>query len=264
LKQKGSAIVPETGVIVPCHNDAKYLARCVGAIIRSGAGRVILVLDRCTDDSIDVASSFPAEIIEKRVTRWRNSTAENLEIGFERLLDCEYVSVIAADTVVPLDYVAKTTSALDDEPGLASVASTMHCEPSTLFNKLYRGYEDWLDRVGLKHAIRGSGRMYRMSVVRKLYERTGHVFQDCLAEDSRLDDELGGTRRSLEEVRAHSIREVGLGKCIWGQVMSGRSRSQLGKDLYQSVGEIPRLRVFVFFGYMLQSLIGGDPLPLPS
>jgi hypothetical protein len=46
--------------------------------------------------------------------------------------------------------------------------------------------------------------------------------------------------------------------------MSGRSRSQLVKDLYQSVGEIPRLRVFVFLGYMLQSLIGGDALPLPS
>ncbi len=246
----------KTGVIIPCHNDSKYLGRCLNAVILTGPGRVVLVLDRCTDESLEVASAFPVEIIEKRVAKWSNSTAENLELGFERLMQCDYVSVVAADTLVPPDFIYQTARALAEEHALTSVASVMSCEPSTLFNKVYRGYEDWLESIGLRHAIRGSGRVYRMSAVRKLYERTGHVTQDYLAEDSRLDEELGGRRRPLENIRAYSIRELGLGKCIWGQVMSGRSRSQLGRSLSQSFGEIPRLRFFVFFGYLLQGVIG--------
>lgn len=265
MKQEESYPAPKMGVIIPCHNDAKYLARCVAAVIRSGAGRVVLVLDRCTDNSREVASAFPLEIIEKSVAKWSNSTAENLEIGFERLIECDYVGVIGADTVVPPDFVDRTTRALERERDLTSVASVMHCEPSTLFNKMYRGYEDWLDRIGLRHAIRGSGRVYRMSAVRKLYERTGHVTQDYIAEDSRLDYELGGSSRPVENVRAYSIRELGLGKCVRGQVVSGRSRRQLGKSLSQSIGEIPRLRVFVLFGYLLQSVIGDRaPKALPK
>ncbi len=256
MNRQRDSIRPKTGVIIPCHNDAKYLGRCLNAVMRTGARRVVLVLDRCTDGSREVASAFPVEIVEKRVSKWRNSTAENLEIGFERLMDCDYVGVVAADTVVPTDFMGQTTSALAQEGEVTSVASVMRCEPSTLFNKVYRGYEDWLERIGLRHAIRGSGRVYRMSAVRRLYERTGHVTRDFIAEDSRLDEELGGRRRSLESVRAYSIRELGLGKCIRGQLVSGRSRSQLGKSISQSLGEIPRLRFFVFFGYLLQRLVG--------
>ncbi len=258
MKQRKDPTLAKTGVIIPCHNDAKYLGRCLNAVLRTGAGRVVLVLDQYTDGSRQVASDFPVEIIEKRVSKWRNSTAENLEIGFERLMDCDYVGVIAADTVVPPGFLEQTSRALAEAYEVTSVASVMHCEPSTLFNKVYRGYEDWLDRIGLRHAIRGSGRVYRMSAIRGLYDRTGHVAQDFIAEDSRLDVELGGRREPLDSVMANSIRELGIGKCIWGQVMSGRGRSQLGKSVSQSLGELPRLRVFVFFGYLLQRLVG-DP-----
>jgi len=56
------------GVIIPCHNDARYLRRCLASVKAASApfdSRILVVIDRCTDDSLDVAKSFAVEVIVK-------------------------------------------------------------------------------------------------------------------------------------------------------------------------------------------------------
>jgi len=249
------------GVIVPCHNDGSYLRRVLASVARSASpfdSRIIVVLDRCTDDSLEVASSFDVESVVKERATWRNSTAENLEMGFLRLLDLEYVAVIAADTVVPPGYFRVCVDALEASPDLTSVSAPMFTERTTLFNKAYWSYEVLIERLGLKHGIRGSGRVYRMSAIRRLHERTGFIVSDVLAEDTFLDETLGGSRKILEGVSNVCVRRSGFGKSMRGQLTSGMARRQLALPPIKVIGELARLRFLVPVGFLLYPLVRDD------
>src|SRR5712692_2858529 len=229
MKRSG-ARQAKLGVIIPCHNDARYLRRSLASVTAASAlfdSRILVVIDRCTDESLEVARSFRVEPIVKDKSTWRNSTAENLNMGFLRLLDRDCVSVIAADTVLPGNYFLKCVEALEASPELTSVSGLMFTERSTFFNRLYSSYELLLERRGLRHGIRGSGRVYRMSEVRRLYQTRGRVVDDVLAEDSFLDQRLGGAKRVLDDIICVCIRESGVRKSARGQFTSGMARRQL-------------------------------------
>ena len=256
--KRGEAGKAKLGVIIPCHNDARYLRRCLASIKAAAASfdsRILVVIDRCTDDSLDVTISFGVEPIVKDSSAWRNSTAENLNIGFLRLLERDYVGVIAADTVLPGNYFLECLEALKASPQLTSVSGLMFTERSTFFNSLYSSYETLLERRGLHHGIRGSGRVYRMAEVRHLYQTIGKVIDDVLAEDSFLDERLGGARRVLTDVSCFCIRESGVRKSAKGQFTSGMARRQLGLSLRRLLGELARLRFFVILGFLLYPLV---------
>jgi len=246
------------GVIIPCHNDAPYLKRSLASVKRSSLpfdSRVLVVIDRCTDDSLRVAESFGAETLVKERTSWGNSTAENLNLGFLRLLDLDYVGVIAADTVVPWNYFEECVKVLESSLELTSVSGVTFTEPTTLFNSFQAAYELLLEKIGLRHGIRGSGRVYRTSSLRRLYNRTGTIVSDLLAEDIFLDEMLGGERRVLENLESLGIRRTGAAKSIRGQFTSGMARRQLRLSAKRVIGELPRLRFIVIIGFILYPLV---------
>ncbi len=259
---KGSgARQAKLGVIIPCHNDARYLRRSLASVTAASASfdsRILVVIDRCTDESLEVARSFRVEPIVKDKSTWRNSTAENLNMGFIRLLDRDYVSVIAADTVLPTNYFLECVEALEASAELTSVSGLMFTERTTFFNKLYSSYELLLEQRGLKHGIRGSGRVYRMTEVRRLFQRRGRVIDDVLAEDTFLDERLGGAKRVLNGITCICIRRSGVRKSARGQFTSGMARRQLGLPPRRLLGELPRLRFFVLVGFLLYPLMS-DP-----
>ncbi len=239
----------ELGAIVPCHDDSRLLGGCLEAIRKAGRSRVVVVVDRCSDSSREVAAGFPeALLLEKRAASWRNSTAENIELGLRILLDADYVAVVGADTLVPPDFWSLTVAELERSPSLASVSGVMHSADA-----LYRSYELFLERIGLEHKIRSSGRVYRMSLVRRLLlAKDGRALEKgFIAEDTRLDDELGGERAVVPGVSMVDIRPWGLRKSVLGQFRSGMARRQLGRPLKRSLGELPRLRPFVLAGWLL-------------
>ena len=97
-----------------------------------------------------------------------------------------------------------------------------------------------------------------MAEVRHLYQTIGKVIDDVLAEDSFLDERLGGARRVLTDVSCFCIRESGVRKSAKGQFTSGMARRQLALPLRRLFGEIARLRVFVLLGFLLYPLVS-DP-----
>lgn len=56
-------------IILPAHNEAAYIADCLGALIDGGLGgaEVIVIANGCTDDTAGIARSFIADIPDLQV-----------------------------------------------------------------------------------------------------------------------------------------------------------------------------------------------------
>ncbi len=64
-------------VIIPAHNEEKYIAKCIDAIKRAsekvGADNVQIIVsaNRCTDNTVEIASAMGAEICENTVIMYQ-------------------------------------------------------------------------------------------------------------------------------------------------------------------------------------------------
>ena len=248
---------PSLGVIVACHNEELYIGRCLEAIFSSLErtkfnAKALVILDRCTDKSAEIANQFPVESFVKESTTWKNSYAENLEIGFRKFIDCDYVSVIDGDVLIPKEFFATMITTLEEDPDLASVASDLLTEKSTAFNRAYRAYEVFFKRMSLGGSLRGACRVYNGPAVRKLSQGSeSTIIDDFIAPDSRLDQKIGGKRRSIQSVKSLHMRRINFTKCIQGQKNAGKARKQLKLSFSKTVlHAIFRLRPFVIIGYL--------------
>jgi glycosyltransferase involved in cell wall biosynthesis len=100
-------------IIIPIHNEEKYLPDSLGSLRKFRVKEIIAILDRCTDRSEAIVKEemIPnAIIIKKDITKWRNSYAKNLQIGYEHAkgsLICIHIGgfkdVLAPDTQLDND-----------------------------------------------------------------------------------------------------------------------------------------------------------------
>ncbi len=248
---------PSLGVIVACHNEELYIGRCLKAIISSLEptkinAKVLVVLDRCTDKSAEIASQFPVESFVKGSTTWKNSYAENLEIGFKKFIDCDYISVIDGDVLIPKEFFTTMIATLQEDADLVSVASDLITEKSTAFNRAYRVYEVFFKRISLGGSLRGACRVYRGESIRKLnVSQDLTIMDDFIAPDSRLDHKIGGKRKSIQGLKSLHMRRINFAKCIQGQKNAGKARKELNISLSRTtLHAILRLRPFVIVGYL--------------
>ncbi|MBQ3922473.1 MAG: glycosyltransferase family 2 protein [Spirochaetales bacterium] len=72
-------------VIVPAHNEEQYIGKCLQAIrtaeeqTESGSVQIIVVANRCTDKTAEIAAQYGAEVIEnqdKCIASIRNAGAK--------------------------------------------------------------------------------------------------------------------------------------------------------------------------------------------
>lgn len=245
------------GIIVPCHNEEQYLRKCLESIDAANSNAPLLIIaDRCTDLSREIALDFKTrhnntEVLVKNDTRWKSSIAENLEIGLKRFLQCEYISVVDADVLIPRNFFKRLVQELESDSGLTSVASALVTDSSTRFNRLYAVYEKIFRKVSIGQSLRGCCRVYRGSSVRSLSKEDEHIVGDYLAQDTKFDQKLGGRRKVVSEVVSLHSRHINLAKCIRGQLFSGRARRQLHSSFIKTIfHSILRLRPFLVIGYL--------------
>lgn len=250
----------DLGVVVACHNDGQYLGRCIEGIERSLAvagmktprDDICLVLDRCSDSSAAVASRLldPTSIVVKVSSAWKNSIAENLNIGAERFLGRRFFSVVDSDMLVdPLFFGAAMAKLQQGD--CVSVSTVLYAEPSTTYNRVYHDYEKLMEVLGLNKRLRKHGqRVYRCDELRKLKQETGRLYDDVIASDSTLDAKLGGRVEILDMVTWH-MRKTGLRKSLSSEVRQGRAMKELGKRPRNVLAEVFRLRGVVFVSYLL-------------
>lgn len=207
---------------------------------------VVVICDRCSDGSAGLAGNFPVLLIEKQQSKWKNSYAENLQMGLERA-NGEFTAVVDADIALEPDYFTKSMPTFRDSR-VASVSGKILTEPSSLFNRLYSIWERSYDIINLGREPRGGARVYRTA------ELKDAGFRDVIAPDTDVDLRLKGERKYLSDAIAFHMRRMTISRAIHGQIKAGMARRELNSPLWRVLlHSIVRLRPFVLYGYFFSS-----------
>ncbi len=238
-------------VLLCAHNEESYVRKSLEGILRQSIppARIILVADRCTDNTVALSKKMlPKEslIIEKRKSLWKNSYAENLEIGRKNAVG-EVLAIVDADILVPSLFLEKTSASC---PEWASVSAIVRTDPNQgLMNQLVSFWERSYLFTPLGREARGGARSISL---RALADVGG--FRDVIAPDTDLDIRL---RKHGEKVKmdtslvALHLRKMSLVRSVFYQIKAGEARRQLGvSPLRALLHSIVRLRPFVLYGYL--------------
>ncbi len=188
-------------VLICAHNEESYIRKSLEGVLRQSIppARIILVADRCTDKTVAISKSMlPGNslVIEKRKSLWKNSYAENLEIGRKNAVG-EVLAIVDADILVPSLFLEKTSASC---PEWASVSALVRTDPNQgLMNQLVSFWERSYLFTPLGREARGGARSVS---IRALANVEG--FRDVIAPDTDLDIRL---RKHGEKVKMelHSI-----------------------------------------------------------
>ena len=229
-------------VLVPAHDEELVIARCLTAIDadRRPGDRVLLVADRCTDRTAEIARAFGATVLERGAAEAPGRAAAR-QAGLEhaRAMPWDAVVMLDADSVIEPGFFAHCERAL--ATGAAAVQArsesrrgrTLATEASLAAFTLQgitipRGR----DRLGLSVRLRGTGMAIRRDVA------LAHRFRAPASEDLffTLDLLLSGVRcRHVERAR---LRSEGAG--TWGAFGGQKVRYEAGR-MAAARAYVPRL-----------------------
>ncbi|HLE74762.1 MAG TPA: glycosyltransferase family 2 protein [Candidatus Bathyarchaeia archaeon] len=244
---------PLISLIMPIHNEEEYLPESLKTLknIENQFFEFIFILDRCTDNSGSIVMQwFPnAKIIKKESSKWKNSLAENFQLGLEASKG-NIICTQDADATAP----PNLGSLLDKLQGdVASVAPTLLTRKDASFlNRLYYWWEKTRRFAPLGEEPRGAFRLIR----RECLEQVGG-FKDVIAQETQLDIELRNSGyRSIvvKDAVYYHLRKFSFRKAIRSQIQAGRMRRQLHMPFWRVLGHsVLRLRPFVVYGYLFKS-----------
>ena len=241
----------DSSVIVCAHNEERYIEGCLRSIVaqRVVPSQVIVVLDRCTDKTKDIAMgvlSGRGLLIEKDVQRWKHTISENLEMARARATG-QALAIIDADITVPSNFLEQLLPQLKEYSSVSAVAKT---DPSQgLLNRAVSAWEYTYRFAPFGKEPRGGARVI---LARDLAEVGG--FHDVTSWDTDIDNRL---RKSGHKVRLDASlsalhrRKMNLRRSLSYQIEMGKARRELGLSPSRSIlHSIFRLRPFVIFGYV--------------
>jgi cellulose synthase/poly-beta-1,6-N-acetylglucosamine synthase-like glycosyltransferase len=198
-------------VLIPAHNEERVIARCLQAVEddRRPRDSVLVVADRCTDRTAEIARAFGATVVERRPDEEPGRAAAR-QAGLEaaRALEWDAVVMLDADSVIEPRFFGSCEGALAaGAPAIQARSESrggrgLGAEASLASFALQgitipRGR----DRLGLSVRLRGTGMAIRRDVA------LAHRFGAPASEDLvfTLDLLLAGTRCAhVEPARLHS------------------------------------------------------------
>lgn len=243
---------PLISLIMPIHNEEEYLPESLKSLkeIEDQFLEFIFILDRCTDNSESIVMQwFPdAKIIKKESSKWKNSLAENFQLGFEASKG-NIICTQDADATAPHDLGPLLGTLQGD---VASVAPTLLTRKDVSFlNHLYYWWEKTRRFAPLGEEPRGAFRLIRQECL----EQVGG-FKDVIAQETQLDVELrkaGYRSIVVKDVVYYHLRKFSFRKAIRSQIQAGRMRMQLHVPFWRVLGHsVVRLRPFVVYGYLFK------------
>lgn len=218
-------------VLVPAHNEERTIAHCleaIGAECRA-TDRVLVVADRCTDETAAIAQSFGALVLERGEEEEPGRAAAR-QAGLEsaRDLDWDAVVMLDADSVIEPGFFAACEQRLATGAHAVQARSesshgrTLAMEASLAAFTLQgitipRGR----DRLGLSVRLRGTGMVIRRDLA------LTHRFRAPASEDLffTLDLMLDGVR--CRHVDAARLRSQGASS--WGAFGGQKVRYEAGR-----------------------------------
>jgi cellulose synthase/poly-beta-1,6-N-acetylglucosamine synthase-like glycosyltransferase len=97
-------------VLIPAHNDADVLRECLDAVLAQTlpVDEIVVVADTCTDDTVAVAESYGAVVVDTE----QGGKAASQDVGLPYVTG-DIMICIDADTVIDVDVVEKLVAELD-------------------------------------------------------------------------------------------------------------------------------------------------------
>ena len=91
-------------VLIPAHNEAEVLRECLDAVLAQTlpVDEIVVVADSCTDDTVAVAESYGAVVVETE----QGGKAASQDVGLAYVTG-DILVCIDADTVIDVDVVEK-------------------------------------------------------------------------------------------------------------------------------------------------------------
>ena len=247
-------------VLICAHNEESYVRKSIEGILRQSTPptQIILVADRCSDETVALSKAvLPRNsiVIEKRKSAWKNSYAENLEIGRKNAVGA-ILAIVDADILVPPLFLQKTSASCLE---WASISALVRTDPSQgLMNHLVSLWERSYLFTPLGREARGGARSISMKALAKV-----GGFRDVIAPDTDLDIRLkkhGEKTKMDASLIALHLRKMSLVRSVFYQIKAGEARRQLGVSPVRTLlHSVVRLRPFVLYGY-LKTDIGTDKL----
>lgn len=235
--------------VIAAHNEQEYIESCLISIMEQTVkpSQVIVVLDRCTDDTPNIVEKFPVRVIEKRIKRWQNSYAENLEIA-RRKAEGEYYAIADADVTLDRDYFEKTTSRFNNE--IVAVSGRMVTAFPGLLGRVIRFWEKTYYFSPFRTGLPAGCAL----VIRKEFLDEIGGFEDLPAPDTYLHQKA--LERELrfmfiDDTKVYHHRKLTLRLIVRAQIDYGRRRRRLGISFWKTLlHAIFRLRPFVLYGWL--------------
>ncbi|MEM3028613.1 MAG: glycosyltransferase family A protein [Thermoproteota archaeon] len=234
-------------VAMCAHNEEKYVKQALESIFLQTIKpeKVVLVLDRCTDRTGEIARRFSVEIVEKNDKKWNNSYAENLEIARKRI-GSNFYAIVDADVVLEPNYFEALLSEVGDKD--ACIGGKIVTKSRTFIGNLL---SIWEKTYVLSPSRRPRG--CALLIRKTLLDEIGG-FADVPAPDTYVQDmalKLGYGVKITSKSKAHHIREVTLRKAVKAQFSAGIARYVQRKGFVKTfLHSLVRLRPFVFAGYL--------------
>jgi cellulose synthase/poly-beta-1,6-N-acetylglucosamine synthase-like glycosyltransferase len=218
-------------VLVPAHNEERVIAAGLEAIMADRRPRdlVLVVADRCTDRTAEIAGSFGASVLNRGPEEPAGRAAAR-QAGLEhgRSLEWDAVLMLDADSVIEPGFFAACERAMGSGAGAVQARSessrgrTLATEASLAAFTLQgitipRGR----DRLGFSVRLRGTGMVIRRDVA------LAHRFRAPASEDLvfTLDLLLDGVRcRHVDAARLRSQ-----GASTWGAFGGQKVRYEAGR-----------------------------------
>jgi cellulose synthase/poly-beta-1,6-N-acetylglucosamine synthase-like glycosyltransferase len=229
-------------VIVPAHNEARVIGRCLEAIRADARPRddVLVVADRCTDETAAIARRFGASVLERGPAEEPGrAAARQAGLDHARGLEWDAVVMLDADSVIAPGFFDACERALGPEVAAVQARSeserggTMATEASLAAFALQgitipRGR----DRLGLSARLRGTG----MAIRRQL--ALAHRFRAPASEDLAFTLDLlldGVVCRHVDDARLRSQ-----GEDAWRSFGTQKVRYEAGR-MAAARAYVPRL-----------------------
>ena len=232
------------------HNEAEYLDDSLEALRRleDQMSELIIILDKCTDNSEDLVNKyFPnAKKIEKNKCFWKNTYAENLQIGLKTSIG-NVICIHDADIRSPPELFSVLLEELNGNiKSVSPLISTY--KNASIINFIYHYWEKTRRIAPLGEKPRGGVRL----IMRDCLNMIGG-FKDVIAPDTQLDIDLNGLGYQsilCRHIVCLHLRKISSRKSINNQIISGEMRRQIGMPFWRVLGHtIMRLRPFVLYGY---------------
>jgi glycosyltransferase involved in cell wall biosynthesis len=239
-------------VIMPIHNEEEYLPHSLESLkqIEDQIFEFIFILDRCTDNSEAIVGKwFPeAKIVRKNACIWKNSLAENFQMGFE-LSKGSIICIHDADVTTPSNLLSLLDELKNSVASIGPVILTY--KEASFFSRLYYYWEKTRRFAPLGEEPRGALRLVRRDCLEKI-----GGFKDVIAQDTQLDLDLrrsGYQSVTAKNVICYHLRKFSFGKAARSQIQAGKMRRQIKMPFWRVAGHaILRLRPLVLYGYLFK------------